>query len=65
MSVEFNEKQIEILLVAEQLFAEEGFDGTSVREIAKIANINIAIISIVIVVLINEAFMKFESFIIK
>ncbi len=45
MSVEFNEKQIEILLVAEQLFAEEGFDGTSVREIAKIANINIAMIS--------------------
>jgi len=45
MSVEFNEKQIEILLVAEQLFAEEGFDGTSVREIAKIANVNVAMIS--------------------
>ncbi len=45
MSVEFNEKQIEILLVAEQLFAEKGFDGTSVREIAKIANINVAMIS--------------------
>jgi len=43
--VEFNEKQIEILLVAEQLFAEEGFDGTSVREIAKIANVNVAMIS--------------------
>ncbi|MEO0038050.1 MAG: hypothetical protein RIQ59_1261 [Bacteroidota bacterium] len=43
--MEFNEKQIEILLVAEQLFAEEGFDGTSVREIAKIANINVAMIS--------------------
>lgn len=44
-NMEFNEKQIEILLVAEQLFAEEGFDGTSIREIAKIANINIAMIS--------------------
>ena len=43
--MDFNDKQIEILLVAEQLFAEEGFDGTSVREIAKIANINVAMIS--------------------
>lgn len=43
--MEFNEKQIEILEVAEKLFAEEGFDGTSVRKIAKLANINIAMIS--------------------
>lgn len=43
--MKLNEKQIEILQVAEQLFADEGFDGTSVREIAKIANINIAMIS--------------------
>lgn len=43
--MDFNEKQIEILHVAEQLFAEEGYDGTSVREIAKIANINVAMIS--------------------
>lgn len=42
---EFNEKQIEILQVAEQLFAEEGFDGTSVRDIAKKANVNVAMIS--------------------
>ncbi len=42
---EFNDKQIEILQVAEQLFAEEGFDGTSIRDIAKKANINIAMIS--------------------
>ncbi|MDN3677349.1 TetR family transcriptional regulator [Flavobacterium paronense] len=42
---EFNEKQLEILQVAEQLFAEEGFDGTSIRDIAKKANINIAMIS--------------------
>jgi AcrR family transcriptional regulator len=43
--MEFNEKQLEILNVAERLFAEEGFDGTSVRDIAKKANINIAMIS--------------------
>ena len=43
--MDFNEKQIEILQVAEKLFAEEGFDGTSVRDIAKEANINIAMIS--------------------
>ncbi len=42
---DFNDKQIEILQVAEQLFAEEGFDGTSIRDIAKKANINIAMIS--------------------
>lgn len=45
LKMEFNEKQIEILLVAEQLFAEDGFDGTSVRNIAKKATINIAMIS--------------------
>lgn len=43
--MDFNEKQIEILQVAEKLFAEEGFDGTSVRDIAKEANINVAMIS--------------------
>lgn len=42
---EFNEKQLEILQVAEQLFADEGFDGTSVRDIARIANVNVAMIS--------------------
>src|SRR6478609_7225410 len=41
----FNDKQIEILQVAEKLFAEVGFDGTSIRDIAKEANINIAMIS--------------------
>src|SRR5574343_1554650 len=45
LMTDFNEKQIEILQVAEKLFAEEGFDGTSVRDIAKKANINIAMIS--------------------
>lgn len=43
--MEFNEKQIQILLVAEKLFAENGFDGTSVRQIAKEAKVNVAMIS--------------------
>ncbi|MES2810860.1 MAG: TetR/AcrR family transcriptional regulator [Bacteroidota bacterium] len=42
---DFNDKQIEILLVAEKLFSEHGFDGTSIRDIAKEASINIAMIS--------------------
>ncbi|MFQ3174005.1 MAG: AcrR family transcriptional regulator [Flavobacterium sp.] len=41
----FNEKQIKILQVAETLFAEKGFDGTSIRNIAKEAKINIAMVS--------------------
>lgn len=40
-----NEKQIQILHVAEKLFAEKGFDGTSIRNIAKEAGINIAMVS--------------------
>jgi AcrR family transcriptional regulator len=41
----FNDKQIQILEVAETLFAEKGFDGTSIRNIAKEAKINIAMVS--------------------
>lgn len=40
-----NEKQQEILNAAERLFEEKGFDGTSVRDIAKEADVNIAMIS--------------------
>lgn len=40
-----NEKQIQILEVAEKLFAENGFDGTSVRQISKEAGVNVAMIS--------------------
>ncbi|MEL4308117.1 TetR/AcrR family transcriptional regulator [Joostella sp. CR20] len=43
--MELNEKQIKILDVAEKMFAENGYDGTSIRAIAKEADINIAMIS--------------------
>ncbi len=43
--MEWNEKQIKILEIAEKLFAENGFDGTSIRQISKEADINIAMIS--------------------
>jgi AcrR family transcriptional regulator len=42
---DFNDKQIHILQVAETLFAEHGFDGTSIRTISREAKINIAIVS--------------------
>ncbi len=41
----FNEKQIQILEVAEKLIAKKGFEGTSVRDISSAANINVAMIS--------------------
>ncbi|MFI2743859.1 TetR family transcriptional regulator [Zhouia sp. PK063] len=43
--MELNEKQLQILEVAEKLFAENSFDGTSVRQIAKEADVNVAMIS--------------------
>jgi len=39
------DKRAHILAVAEQLFADNGFDGTSVRDIAQLANVNLAMIS--------------------
>jgi len=45
MTLDLNDKQIRILLVAEKLFAEKGFDGTSIRNISKDAKINIAMVS--------------------
>ncbi|MEZ4856250.1 MAG: TetR/AcrR family transcriptional regulator [Gelidibacter sp.] len=43
--MDLNDKQIQILETAEKLFAENGFDGTSVRQISKAAHINVAMIS--------------------
>lgn len=40
-----NDKRDDILDVAEKLFAENGFEAISVREISKAANINIAMVS--------------------
>lgn len=41
----FNEKQLEILSVAGDLFGKKGFDGCSVRDIAKNAQVNVAMIN--------------------
>lgn len=41
----WSEKQLQILKVAEELFAHRGFEGTSVRDIAQKADVNIAMIS--------------------
>lgn len=41
----YNDKQHQILKIAEQLFAQRGYDGTSVRDIAEAAGVNIAMIS--------------------
>src|SRR5689334_19678053 len=43
--MEFNEKQIQIMEAAETLFADKGFAGTSVRDIAETAGVNLAMIS--------------------
>jgi AcrR family transcriptional regulator len=41
----FNEKQLHIINIAEKLFASRGYDGTSVRDIAEEAGVNLAMIS--------------------
>jgi AcrR family transcriptional regulator len=43
--MEWNEKQLQILNVAEDLFASKGYEGTSVRDIAQKAEVNVAMIS--------------------
>lgn len=43
--MEFNEKQLAIIHTAEKLFSITGFDGTSVRNIANEAGINVAMVS--------------------
>ena len=44
-NIEFNDKKIQILEVAEKLFSDKGFEGTSIRDISKHAKINIAMVS--------------------
>jgi len=44
-TMEYNEKQVQIIETAERLFAAKGFEGTSVRDIAQEAAINVAMIS--------------------
>ena len=39
------DKKEHILIVAERFFGENGFDGTSIRDIAQKANVNLAMIS--------------------
>jgi len=41
----YNDKQVQIMETAEVLFAEKGFNGTSVRDIAEKAQVNLAMIS--------------------
>lgn len=43
--MKLNQKQIEILEIATALFAKNGFEGTSVRDIAQAADINVAMIN--------------------
>lgn len=45
MENDLNNKQLQILQVAETLFAAKGFEGTSIRDISKEANINVAMVS--------------------
>jgi AcrR family transcriptional regulator len=44
-NIELNDKKIQILEVAEKLFSEKGFEGTSIRDISKQAKINVAMVS--------------------
>ena len=44
-NMKYSEKQGQIIATAERLFSNKGFDGTSVRDIADEAGVNIAMIS--------------------
>jgi AcrR family transcriptional regulator len=43
--MEYSAKQLQIISVAEKLFSEKGFEGTSVRDIAELAEVNVSMIS--------------------
>ena len=44
-TTDYSEKQLQIIEAAEKLFASKGFNGTSVRDIAEAAGVNLAMIS--------------------
>lgn len=44
-AMDYNIKQLQIIEVAEKLFADKGFSGTSIRDIAHEADINVSMIS--------------------
>jgi AcrR family transcriptional regulator len=43
--MEYSDKQVQIMEAAENLFAEQGYNGTSVRDISESAQVNLAMIS--------------------
>jgi len=43
--MKYNQKQMQIIGVAEKLFSEKGFSGTSIRDISQYADINVSMIS--------------------
>ena len=44
-TMDYNAKQLQIIEVGERLFAQKGFAGTSVRDIAQAADVNVSMIS--------------------
>lgn len=45
LAMAYSDKQLQIITTAEKLFSAKGYDGTSVRDIAEEAGVNIAMIS--------------------
>jgi AcrR family transcriptional regulator len=45
VKMKYNPKQFKIIEVAEKLFAEKGFSGTSIRDISQEAEVNVSMIS--------------------
>lgn len=45
INMEYNPKQLQIIAVAERLFAAKGFSATSIRDISQEADINVSMVS--------------------